>query len=131
MKESATPIDAYADTVGARKQLIKLAGDKLPGRSAPQVADAVLMVTELENPPLHLLLGHDVLAAFRQKLAELRLDRRVGGDHEGRRLPFKYYRVTSSREVPVRPRFPVIESVGDSAAAILVPRRVSPRFMTL
>jgi NAD(P)-dependent dehydrogenase (short-subunit alcohol dehydrogenase family) len=70
MKESATPIDAYAETVGARKQLIKTVGDKLPG-DPRKVADAVLMVSELESPPLHLLLGHDVLAAFRQKLGEL------------------------------------------------------------
>ena len=31
MKESATPIEAYAETVGARKELIKLAGSMLPG----------------------------------------------------------------------------------------------------
>ncbi len=69
MKETATPIDAYAETVGARKQLIKLAGDKLPGDPS-RIADAVLLVVEHDDPPLHLLLGHDVLAAFRQKLAE-------------------------------------------------------------
>jgi NAD(P)-dependent dehydrogenase (short-subunit alcohol dehydrogenase family) len=69
MQESATPIDAYAETVGARKQLIKLAGDKLPG-DPRRIADAVLMVAEHEDPPLHLLLGRDVLAAFRQKLAD-------------------------------------------------------------
>jgi len=33
-------------------------------------AEAVLMVTELDEPPLHLLLGPDVLAAFRKKLAD-------------------------------------------------------------
>jgi len=70
MKESATPIEDYAETVGARKQLIKAFADKLPGDPA-KVAAAVLQVTELENPPLHLLLGTDVLAAFRQKLADL------------------------------------------------------------
>ena len=69
MQESATPMAEYAQTVGARKQLIKLAGDKLPG-DPRRIADAVLMVSELEEPPLHLLLGRDVLAAFRQKLAD-------------------------------------------------------------
>jgi NAD(P)-dependent dehydrogenase (short-subunit alcohol dehydrogenase family) len=69
MKETATPIDAYAETVGARKQLIKLAGDKLPG-DPRRIADAVLRVADHDDPPLHLLLGHDVLAAFRQKLAD-------------------------------------------------------------
>ncbi len=41
MKETATPIEAYAETVGARKQLIKLAGDKLPG-DPRRIADADL-----------------------------------------------------------------------------------------
>jgi len=69
MKESATPIDDYAETVGARKQLIRAVADKLPG-DPRRIADAVLMLTELDDPPLHLLLGQDVLAAFRQKLAD-------------------------------------------------------------
>ena len=70
MKESATPIAAYEETVGARKRLIKAAADVLPG-DPRRVADAVLLVSELEEPPLHLLLGRDVLAAFRQKLKDL------------------------------------------------------------
>ena len=70
MKESATPIAAYDETVGARKRMITAAADVLPG-DPRRVADAVLMVSELENPPLHLLLGHDVLGAFRQKLKDL------------------------------------------------------------
>ena len=43
---------------------------ELPG-DPRRVAEAVLRVTELDDPPLHLLLGHDVLQAFRQKLADL------------------------------------------------------------
>lgn len=31
----------------------------------------MLRITELADPPLHLLLGNDVLAAFREKLAGL------------------------------------------------------------
>lgn len=69
MKESARPMDEYAETVGARKQMIKLAGDKLPG-DPRRIADAVLTVADLAEPPLHLLLGRDVLGAFRQKLAD-------------------------------------------------------------
>jgi hypothetical protein len=49
--------------------MIKLAGDKLPG-DPRRIADAVLLVADSEEPPLHLLLGRDVLAAFRQKLAD-------------------------------------------------------------
>jgi len=70
MKEAKQPIEAYADTVGARKALIKLAGDKFPG-DPRRVADAVLMVSEHEAPPLHLLLGRDVFKAYREKLSGL------------------------------------------------------------
>ncbi len=70
MKETTTPIAAYEETVGARKKLIKAAASVLPG-DPRRVAEAVLRVTELDDPPLHLLLGHDVLQAFRQKLADL------------------------------------------------------------
>ena len=70
MKESATPMEAYEETVGARKRMIKAAADVLPG-DPRRVADAVLLVSELEEPPLHLLLGRDVLGAFRQKLKDL------------------------------------------------------------
>jgi NAD(P)-dependent dehydrogenase (short-subunit alcohol dehydrogenase family) len=70
MKEAKQPIEAYADTVGARKALIKLAGNKFPG-DPRRVADAVLMVSEHEAPPLHLLLGRDVFTAYREKLSGL------------------------------------------------------------
>jgi NAD(P)-dependent dehydrogenase (short-subunit alcohol dehydrogenase family) len=70
MKETRRPIDAYAETVGARKALIKLVGDKLPG-DPRRIADAVLRVTEMESPPLHLLLGRDVYKAYREKLVAL------------------------------------------------------------
>ncbi len=70
MKETANVIDDYADSVGARKELIKAFAADLPG-DPRKVAAAVLRVTELADPPLHLLLGHDVLNAFREKLAGL------------------------------------------------------------
>jgi NAD(P)-dependent dehydrogenase (short-subunit alcohol dehydrogenase family) len=67
MKESATPITDYAE-VAARKDLIKQFADHLPG-DPRKVAEAVLMVTELDDPPLRLLLGRDVLKAMRDKIA--------------------------------------------------------------
>ncbi len=70
MKEARRPIEAYAETVGARKALIKAAGPKFPG-DPRRVADAVLMVSGLDDPPLHLLLGHDVFKAYREKLSGL------------------------------------------------------------
>jgi NAD(P)-dependent dehydrogenase (short-subunit alcohol dehydrogenase family) len=72
MKESSSPIEAYEETVGARKALIKAVADQLPG-DPRRVADAVMMLSELDEPPLHLLLGRDVLNAFREKLAALSL----------------------------------------------------------
>lgn len=69
MKETGSPIADYAD-VAARKDLIKQFADHLPGNPR-KVAEAVLMVTELDDPPLRLLLGRDVLKAMRDKIAAL------------------------------------------------------------
>ena len=68
MKESASPIGDYDENVGARKTLIKEFANHLPG-DPRKVAEAVLMVTMLDEPPLRLLLGRDVLKAVRDKLA--------------------------------------------------------------
>ncbi|TFV57461.1 SDR family NAD(P)-dependent oxidoreductase [Mycobacterium sp. PS03-16] len=68
MWESATPIGDYDDTVGARKTMIKEFANHLPG-DPRKVAEAVVMVTTLDEPPLRLLLGRDVLKAVRDKLA--------------------------------------------------------------
>jgi NAD(P)-dependent dehydrogenase (short-subunit alcohol dehydrogenase family) len=70
MQESSTPIGDYDDHVGARKTLIKQFADHLPG-DPRKVAEAVLMVAGLDEPPLRLLLGRDVLAAVREKIADL------------------------------------------------------------
>ena len=69
MKESGQPIADYAD-VAARKDLIKQFADHLPG-DPRKVAEAVLMVTKLDEPPLRLLLGRDVLEAMRDKIAAM------------------------------------------------------------
>ncbi|MDM3976952.1 oxidoreductase [Mycobacterium marseillense] len=69
MKESEAPITDYAD-VAARKDLIKQFADHLPG-DPRKVAEAVLMVAKLDDPPLRLLLGRDVLKAMRDKIATL------------------------------------------------------------
>lgn len=69
MKESGTPIADYTD-VAARKDLIKQFADHLPG-DPRKVAEAVLMMTGLDEPPLRLLLGRDVLKAMRDKIAAM------------------------------------------------------------
>jgi len=70
MKEARDPMPAYEPVVGPRKALIKAAGPRFPG-DPRRVADAVVMVSELEDPPLHLLLGRDVYQAFTAKLKAL------------------------------------------------------------
>ena len=87
MKESSTPIGDYDENVGTRKNLIKDFADHLPG-DPRKVAEAVVMVTTLDEPPLRLLLGRDVLKAMRDKLCcALGIDRRMGSGHQGRQLP--------------------------------------------
>jgi NAD(P)-dependent dehydrogenase (short-subunit alcohol dehydrogenase family) len=70
MHESSKPLDAYSEDVAVRKDLIKQFADHLPG-DPRKVAEAVVMLTGLENPPLRLLLGHDVLKAVREKIAAM------------------------------------------------------------
>ena len=70
MQESANPIDAYAEDVGARKELIKAFADHLPGDPS-KGGEAVVMLAGMDEPPLRLLLGTDVLAATREKLAAM------------------------------------------------------------
>ncbi|WP_323793981.1 oxidoreductase [Nocardioides sp.] len=70
MKEASAPIEAYAGDVGVRKDLIKQFADHLPG-DPRKVGEAVVMIAGLDDPPLRLLLGADVLKATRDKLAEL------------------------------------------------------------
>ncbi len=70
MKEAAAPIDAYAGDVGVRKDLIKQFADHLPG-DPRRVGDAVVMVAGLDDPPLRLLLGGDVLKATRDKITDM------------------------------------------------------------
>lgn len=70
MQESSTPIGDYDDGVGTRKTLIREFADHLPG-DPRKVAEAVLTVTALDEPPLRLLLGRDVLKAVRDKIAAL------------------------------------------------------------
>ena len=68
MRESAVRIPDYDDTVGARRKLIREARAPDPG-DPKRVGDALVMLSRLEQPPLRLLLGRDVLGALRTKLA--------------------------------------------------------------
>jgi NAD(P)-dependent dehydrogenase (short-subunit alcohol dehydrogenase family) len=70
MRRTRTPLEAYAPTVGARVEMIAGLDGRQPG-DPRRAAEAILRVAELPDPPLHLLLGRDVVDAFRAKLAEL------------------------------------------------------------
>ena len=63
----AANIEDY-DDVAQRKELIVAFGEHLPGDPA-KLAGAVLHLAGMEDPPLRLLLGQDVLNAFREKTA--------------------------------------------------------------
>ncbi|CAB4688983.1 MAG: SDR family NAD(P)-dependent oxidoreductase [Actinobacteria bacterium] len=69
LHEATTALADYA-AVTERKELIKAFGEHLPG-DPRKVGEAVLMIAGLDEPPLRLLLGHDVLKATRDKLAEM------------------------------------------------------------
>ncbi|MDP7573246.1 MAG: SDR family NAD(P)-dependent oxidoreductase [Myxococcota bacterium] len=70
MKESTRTIADYDDTVGVRRRMIREAKAPNPG-DPKRIGDAVVMLSQLAEPPLHLLLGRDVYAAFREKLEAL------------------------------------------------------------
>ena len=63
----ADNLDDYAE-VAARKEVIKAFGEYLPGDPA-KLAAAVLQLAAMDDPPLRLLLGQDVLHAYREKTA--------------------------------------------------------------
>ena len=70
MKRTPTRLADYAEVVGARAQLIADMDGKQPGDPV-RAAAAIVALAECENPPRQLLLGRGVLAAYRQKLAEV------------------------------------------------------------
>jgi len=70
MKLSSTEIEDYAENVGVRRDLIKSVDGTQVGDPS-RVGDAVVMLTRLADPPLHLLLGNDVFDAYSQKLRDL------------------------------------------------------------
>lgn len=65
----ADSIDGYEE-IAQRKELIVAFGEHLPGDPA-KLAGAVLQLVAMDDPPLRLLLGQDVLAAFRNKTKAL------------------------------------------------------------
>jgi NAD(P)-dependent dehydrogenase (short-subunit alcohol dehydrogenase family) len=70
LRQTNTPLEAYADTVGARRAMVAAVDGKQPG-DPQKAAEAIIQVAEMAEPPLHLLLGKVVLDTYRAKLADI------------------------------------------------------------
>jgi len=68
LRQTAAPIAAYADSVGARRKMVAEVDGKQPGDPV-RAAHAIIQLAETAEPPLHLLLGRIVLDTYRAKLA--------------------------------------------------------------
>jgi NAD(P)-dependent dehydrogenase (short-subunit alcohol dehydrogenase family) len=67
---SSNVIDAYKDTVGPMRSGAGQLDGKQPG-DPKRLAQALLKLVNSENPPVHLPLGKDALALYRDKTARL------------------------------------------------------------
>ena len=63
------PLDAYAETAGARRKQLREAHGKQPGDPV-RAADAIIKVFEAPHPPLQLLLGKVALERIRENRKE-------------------------------------------------------------
>jgi NAD(P)-dependent dehydrogenase (short-subunit alcohol dehydrogenase family) len=70
LKQPRHPIEAYANTSGARRAVITGRSGKQPGDPV-RAADAIIKVVESPAPPLNLILGRDGLDRVRVKLKDL------------------------------------------------------------
>ena len=70
MRETSRPLDAYAETVGARRAMIRGMDGRQTG-DPQRCAEEVYKIALSPDAPLHLLLGRDVYGAFSAKLTDL------------------------------------------------------------
>lgn len=66
-------IDDYATTVGVMREFATKANKQQPG-DAKKLAQAFILLANSDNPPVHLPLGKDTLAAYREKSAAFEKD---------------------------------------------------------
>jgi NAD(P)-dependent dehydrogenase (short-subunit alcohol dehydrogenase family) len=71
--QKADPIDDYADTVGAARDLIAQLDGNQPN-DPTRGAEAIIEAIESPDPPLHLTLGEDAIEAIRANLDEHRAE---------------------------------------------------------
>ncbi len=69
----APPIDAYADTVGKRRERVAQVDGKQPG-NPDKAVQAMIQVVETEHLPLRLALGVDAVRAIETKLESVKAD---------------------------------------------------------
>lgn len=69
MRRSGRRIDDYADSVGARLDMIAAIDGQQPG-DPRRAADIFLQLATMDDPPAQLVLGTGLLASLREKLAE-------------------------------------------------------------
>jgi NAD(P)-dependent dehydrogenase (short-subunit alcohol dehydrogenase family) len=80
-------IEDYAETVGKMRSLAADVNHKQPG-SAVKAAQAIVRLGHAEHPPVHLPLGPDTLAMFKEKMDRFNADIEtwretiVGTDHD-------------------------------------------------
>jgi NAD(P)-dependent dehydrogenase (short-subunit alcohol dehydrogenase family) len=70
LRQTGTPIEAYAGTAGARRATIVAGSGKQPGDPA-RAAAAIMAVADAPEPPFRLLLGRPALEMVRAKLAAM------------------------------------------------------------
>ena len=71
LKQSATVIDAYADTVGKARTGTAEGHGKQPGDPV-KGSQAIITAVAAKEPPVHLMIGGDALDQLRKKLDDMR-----------------------------------------------------------
>jgi len=71
MLRTRTPIADYSAHVGARLDFIAETDGRQPGDPV-RAAEVFVDLAEMDEPPMHLLLGRGVLQTYRERLAEIR-----------------------------------------------------------
>jgi len=71
--QKADPIDDYAESVGAARELIAQLDGNQPNDPS-RGAETIIRAVESDDPPLHLTLGEDAIEAIRAKLDEQRAE---------------------------------------------------------
>ncbi|WP_248928367.1 oxidoreductase [Paenibacillus hamazuiensis] len=87
LTRSSRVIDDYAETVGEMRNFATKVNKKQPGDPV-KLAKAIILLANAENPPVHLPMGKDALAFFKEKMDHFEKDIKewydviTGTDHD-------------------------------------------------